>query len=103
MLFAGLPCFVFLCVSLYQRLSLQFDSVFGGLAAAAIFMVFAALGGVLVALAQRQARERAILEGAAQMRARMQTIAVDAVATEAAKIVSFLRVSLTFLYVFIQP
>ncbi len=71
MLFAALTCFVFLCVSLYQWLSLQFGSVFGGLAAAIIFMVFAALGGVLAVLAQRRARERAILERAARMPARM--------------------------------
>ena len=71
MLFGALICFVFLCVSLYQWLSLHFGSVFGGLAAAAIFMVFAALGGVLAVLAQRRARERAILERAAQMPARM--------------------------------
>ena len=71
MLFAALTCFVFLCVSLYQWLSIQFGGVFGGLAAAAIFMVFAALGGVLAVLARRRAQQRAILERAAQMPARM--------------------------------
>ncbi len=71
MLFAALTCFVFICVSLYQWLSLQLGSVFGGLAAAAIFMVLAALGGLLTVLAQRRVRERAILERAVQMPGRM--------------------------------
>ena len=62
---------VYLRFHLYQWLSLQLGSVFGGLAAAAIFMVLAALGGLLTVLAQRRVRERAILERAVQMPGRM--------------------------------
>ncbi len=69
MLFASLTAFVFLCVTLYQWLSLQFDGVVGGLIAAAIFVLIAAFAAVICTLARRRARERAILERAARARA----------------------------------
>ena len=66
---ALLSAFVFLCVAAYDWLSLQLGSVFAGLILAGIFVLIAAVGAVISALARRRAKERAILERAARARA----------------------------------
>jgi hypothetical protein len=69
MALAALMVFVFLCVTLYQWLSVQLDSVMAGLATAGVFLVIAGIAAIVCASARRRARERAILERAARARA----------------------------------
>lgn len=68
MTLASLTTFVFLCVTLYDWLSLQLGSVIAGLAVAGIFFVIAAICAIVCTLQRRRARERAILERAARAR-----------------------------------
>src|ERR1700722_13879582 len=64
---AVLVVFVFLCVTGYAWLSVQLGAVFGGLAMAGGFFLLVALIGIAVAASsRRQAKQRAILERAAQ-------------------------------------
>jgi hypothetical protein len=69
MALAALMVFVFLCVTLYQWLSLQLDSVMAGLATAGVFLAIVAIAVIVCASVRRRARERAILERAARARA----------------------------------
>src|ERR1700724_3309648 len=66
---AALTAFAFLCVAAYDWLALQMSSVYAGLVMAAVFVLIAVIGLVICLLAQRQARERAILERAARAHA----------------------------------
>src|SRR5215831_10585030 len=62
---ASLTAFIFLCVALYEWLSLQFGPVIAGLVVAGIFIVIAAIGAIICALVRRGVRRRAIVERAA--------------------------------------
>jgi len=64
MVLASLAAFIFLCVALYEWLSLQLGGVIAGLMVAGIFIVIAAIGAIIFALVRRRVRERAILERA---------------------------------------
>jgi hypothetical protein len=66
---AALTAFAFLCVAAYDWLSLQMSSVYAGLVMAAVFVAIAIIGIIACLLAQRRARERAILERAARAHA----------------------------------
>ncbi len=66
---AALTAFIFLCVSGYDWLAIHFGAVFAALIMAGIFVVIALIAGLMGALAQRHARERAILERAARAHA----------------------------------
>jgi hypothetical protein len=66
---AALTAFVFLCVAAFEGLSLLYGGVFAGLIMAGVFILVAALGAIVSALARRRIRERAILERAARAHA----------------------------------
>jgi hypothetical protein len=66
---ASLTAFVFLCVAGYNRLALEWGSVFAGLVMAGIFVLIAVIGAIVAAISRRRARERAILERAARAQA----------------------------------
>jgi hypothetical protein len=65
MVLASLTAFIFLCVTLYEWLSLQLGGIVAGLVVAGIFIVIAAIGAIICALVRRRVRERAIVERAA--------------------------------------
>jgi hypothetical protein len=67
---ALLTAFVFLCVSAYDWLAMQFGAVFAGLIMAGAFVVIALLAAFVCAVARRRARQRAILARAAQAHSR---------------------------------
>jgi hypothetical protein len=69
--FASLMAFIFLCVAAFEWLSrsLHDGGVFAGLIMAGIFVLIAAIGAVVCAVARRRIRERAILERAARAHA----------------------------------
>ncbi len=67
--FALLAAVAFLCVAAYDWLALQLGSVVAGLIMAGAFVLIAAIGAVLSALARRRVKERAILERAARAHA----------------------------------
>ena len=66
---AALTAFAFLCVAVYDWLSLQMTSVYAGLVMAAVFVLVAIIGIIVCLSARRRARERAILERAARAHA----------------------------------
>jgi hypothetical protein len=66
---AALTAFAFLCVAAYAWLSLQVGSVYAGLIIAGVFLAIALIGVTICLMAQRRARERAILERAARAHA----------------------------------
>ena len=68
-LFASLAAVVFLCVALYDWLSLQLGDVYAGLVVAGLFMATAMLAAAAGVTARRRARSRAILERAARAQA----------------------------------
>jgi hypothetical protein len=63
---ASLTAFAFLCVPLYDWLSLQLGNVYAGLIVAGFFTAIAAIGVLVAMMARRRARSRAILERAAR-------------------------------------
>jgi Ca2+/Na+ antiporter len=65
MVLASLTAFIFLCVTLYEWLSLQLGGIVAGLVVASIFILIAAIGAIICALVRRRVRERAIVERAA--------------------------------------
>jgi hypothetical protein len=67
--FAALTAFAFLCVAAYHSLALQLGGIYAALAMAAVFVAIAIIGIAICLLAQRRARERAILERAARAHA----------------------------------
>jgi hypothetical protein len=69
MVLASVTAFIFLCVCLYDWLSLEFGGVVAGLMTAGTFIVIAAICAIICALARRRARERAILARAARAQA----------------------------------
>jgi hypothetical protein len=66
---ASLTAFAFLCVTLYEWVALQLNSVFAGLIVAGFFAIVAAIGMLAGVIARRRARTRAILERAARAQA----------------------------------
>lgn len=66
---AAPTAFAFLCVALYDWLSLQLGNVYAGLIVAGFFMAVAAIGALAAMMARRRARSRAILERAARAQA----------------------------------
>src|ERR1700691_5239925 len=66
---ASLTAFAFLCVTLYEWVGLQLNSVFPGLTVAGFFATVAAIGMLAGVIARRRARTRAILERAARAQA----------------------------------
>src|SRR5579863_3372955 len=66
---ASLTAFAFLCVALYDWLSLQLNNVYAGLIVAGLFAAAAAIGALAGMMARRRARARAILERAARAHA----------------------------------
>jgi len=66
---ASLTAFAFLCVALYDWLSLQLGNVHAGLIVGGFFMAVAAIGALAARMARRSARSRAILERAARAQA----------------------------------
>jgi hypothetical protein len=68
-LIGAATAFVFLCVALYDWLSLLLNNVIAGLAVAGIFAVIAAVGAIAGAMARRRAKARAMLERAARAHA----------------------------------
>jgi hypothetical protein len=62
---AAPTAFAFLCVALYDWLSLQLGSVYAGLTVAGFFMAVAVVGALAAMAARRSARNSAILERAA--------------------------------------
>jgi hypothetical protein len=66
---ATLAAFAFLCVAGYAWLAGQLGEVFAALLMTGIFVLVAAIGAMICALARRRARERAILERAARAHA----------------------------------
>jgi hypothetical protein len=65
---ASLAAFVFLCVTGYERLSLQLGATFAGLAMASVFLVIALIGAAFCAASRRRAKYRAMLARAARAR-----------------------------------
>ena len=65
MVLASLTAFIFLCVTLYEWLSLQLGGIVAGLVVAGIFIVIAVIGAIICALLRRRVKERAIVERAA--------------------------------------
>ena len=63
---ALLTAFAFLCVAGYAWLSPQLGPVFAGLVTAGVFLLIALIGVTAFALTRRRAKQRAILERAAQ-------------------------------------
>jgi len=66
---AAPTAFAFLCVALYDWLSLQLGDVYAGLIVAGFFMAVAVIGLLAAMAARRRARSRAILERAARAQA----------------------------------
>jgi hypothetical protein len=66
---AAPTAFAFLCVALYDWLSLQLGNVYAGLIVAGFFMAVAVIGALAAMLARRSARNRVILERAARAQA----------------------------------
>jgi hypothetical protein len=66
---ASLTALIFLCVSAYDWLALQYGSVAAGLTMAGIFVLIAILAAGIAALIRRRVRERAILARAAKAHA----------------------------------
>jgi hypothetical protein len=66
---ALLTAFVFLCVAGYVWASAQLGPVFGGLAAAGVFLLIALIGAIAVALSRSRAKQRAVIERAARAQA----------------------------------
>jgi hypothetical protein len=66
---AAPTAFAFLCVALYDWLSMQLGNVYAGLIVAGLFMAVAAIGALAAMMARRSARSRAILERAARAQA----------------------------------
>lgn len=65
----AVTAFAFLCVTLYDWLSLQLNDVYAGLIVAGLFAAVAVIGGLAGMMARRRARARAILERAARAHA----------------------------------
>jgi Ca2+/Na+ antiporter len=65
MVLASLTALLFLCVTLYEWLSVQLGGIVAGLVVAGIFILIAAIGTIICALVRRRVRERAIVERAA--------------------------------------
>src|SRR5277367_6781464 len=63
---AVLTAFVFLCVAGYMWLAQQLGGVYAGLIMSGVFVVIAAIAGLIGTLSRRRAKERAILERAAR-------------------------------------
>jgi len=63
---SSLAALIFLCVAAFEWLSVLFGAVFAGLIMAGVFVLIAACGAIICALARRSIRERAILERAAR-------------------------------------
>ena len=72
---AATLAFIFLCVTGYAWLSIQFGPVFRGLAIAEVFLLIAVIGAAVSALAPGRTRQRAIVERAA--RAQRITALID--------------------------
>jgi hypothetical protein len=66
---AAPTAFAFLCVALYDWLSLQLGDVYAGLIVAGFFMAVAVIGLLAAMAARRRARSRAILERATRAQA----------------------------------
>jgi hypothetical protein len=66
---ALLTAFAFLCVAGYVWASAQLGPVFGGLAAAGVFLLIALIGAIAVALSRSRAKQRAVIERAARAQA----------------------------------
>jgi len=66
---ASLTAFAFLCVVLYDWLSLQLNGIYAGLVVAGLFAVTTAIGVSAGMMARRRARARALREQAAQAHA----------------------------------
>ena len=62
---ASLTAFIFLCVALYEWLSLQLGAVIASLVVAGIFVVIAVIGAIICTVVRRRVRKRAIVERAA--------------------------------------
>ena len=91
---ALLVVFVFLCVTGYAWLSVQLGAVFGGLAMAGIFLLVALVGIAVAASSRRQAKQRAILERAAQAQGPLKLLdpKVLSVAMQAGRALGWQRV-----------
>jgi len=66
---ASLTAFAFLCVALYDWLSLKLSNVYAGLIVAGLFAAAAAFGVLAAMMARRRARAHAMLERAARAHA----------------------------------
>jgi hypothetical protein len=101
--FALLVVFVFLCVTGYAWLSVQLGAVFGGLAVAGVFLLVALVGITVAVLSRRQAKQRAILERAAQAQGRLKLLdpKVLSVAMQAGRALGWQRVVPVALLVFL--
>jgi hypothetical protein len=91
---AAPTAFAFLCVALYDWLSLQLGNVYAGLIVAGFFMAVAAIGILAAMMARRSARNRAILERAARAQApsRLLDPKIIALALQAGRKVGWQRV-----------
>ena len=91
---ALLVTFVFLCVTGYAWLSVQLGAVFGGLAMAGVFLLVALIGIAISAVSRRQAKQRAILERAAQAQGPLKLLdpKVLSVAMQAGRALGWQRV-----------
>lgn len=67
--FAALTAFIFLCVTAFEWLALQFGSVFAGLIMAGIFVLIALFGLIVSAVLRKRAKQRALLARAARAHA----------------------------------
>jgi hypothetical protein len=66
MVLGSLTAFIFLCVALYEWLSLELGGVIASLVVAGIFIVIAAIGTIICTLLRRSVKKRAIVERAAR-------------------------------------
>jgi hypothetical protein len=91
---ALLVVFVFLCVTGYAWLSVQLGAVFGGLAMAGVFLLVALVGLAVASNSRRQAKQRAILERAAQAQGPLKLLdpKVLSVAMQAGRALGWQRV-----------
>lgn len=91
---AAPTAFVFLCVALYDWVSLRLGNVYAGLIVAGLFIAVAAIGVLAAMMARRRARSRAILERAARAQApsRMLDPKILGLALQAGRRVGWQRV-----------
>jgi len=91
---AALTAFVFLCVALYDWLSLQLSNVYAALIVAGLLVAAAAIGVLEGFMARRRARARAILERAAraQTPARLLDPKIVGLALQAGRALGWQRV-----------